>query len=511
MAIADLAGLSHRYAGAASDALREVDLEIGSGLTLVAGRSGSGKSTLLRVFNGLVPHFHGGRFSGRARVAGLDVLTTPTRRLARHVGFVVQDPEAQFVGGTVLREVAFGPENLGVPAGEIPARVEGALSRCGALALRDRRVDQLSGGERQRVAVASALAMEPELLVLDEPTAQLDDHGAQEVSKLLGELAVAGVAVVVTEHRLDRLLAAADRLVVLAAGGVLASGPGATTASRLEDPPELVALAIAAGWSPILLDPEEVRRRLCRLTPLPAAVGAPGAEAWSLRGVTAGPRRRAVLENVDLAGGRGEIVVLVGRNGSGKTTLLRTLAGVLPCLGGRVHRSPGRVAYLPQDPGSVLCLASVSAEIELTLRRGGNADTLDAVLQRFQLADVRGHHPGDLSSGQRQRVALAALLCGSPALALLDEPTRGMDGAARRSLAAAVRQLAEGGTAVVLATHDTELAAMVGHRVVEVREGGVRELGPPRTALTGNGSYATPLGRLLAGGPLTVAEALAAR
>ncbi len=200
-----------------------------------------------------------------------------------------------------------------------------------------------------------------------------------------------------------------------------------------------------------------------------------GGPAWEMDGVAAGPGHDAVVGDVSLVGGAGEVVALLGPNGSGKTTLLRTLAGLLPPLSGTVRRPPGRTAYLPQNPGALLHLPTVRAEVALTLRRTGSPETPEAMLSTFGLARLAGRYPRDLSSGERQRAALAAILAGAPSLALLDEPTRGMDAAARRSLAAAVRKITERGSAVVLATHDTDLAAELADRVVEVRDGRVSE------------------------------------
>lgn len=516
MAIARLRALSHRYGGGATFALREVDLDVAPGMLLVAGSSGGGKSTLLRVLNGLVPHFHGGTISGSVTVAGLDVLRTPTRVLARHVGFVFQDPEAQLLGGTVEREVAFGLENLAVPRAQMRARVEEALAVCGIEALRGRAVATLSGGERQRVAVASTVAMGTAILALDEPTAQLDAEGAAAVVGLIRARADAGVAVVVAEHRLERLLAVADRLAGVEGGRLRGPGPVRDLAADLAAPPQVVRLGMTAAWEPLPLLPAEALRRLGGLRPLPADSGRrawSGEVAWSFDAVAAGmDRRRACVENVTVGGGAGEVVVLMGPNGGGKTTLLRTLAGLQPPLAGTVVRRPGRVAMLPQNPTAVLHLETVRAEVELTLRRTGEpavSASAAAILDELDLTPLADRHPRDLSTGQRQRAALAAMLCGRPAIALLDEPTRGMDAAARGALARLVGRLAADGAAVVLATHDTELAAAVADRVVEVRAGAVRDLGRPRTALTGASPYATQLGALVDGGPVTVEEALA--
>jgi len=508
VAVASLSRLGYSYPGAPEPALDGVDLVLEPGLTVLAGPSGAGKSTLLRVFNGLVPHFHGGRLWGSARVAGLAVAQTPTRELARQVGFVFQDPEAQFVYGLVEREVAFGLENLGLPAPEMTRRVEEALAAAGAGHLRGRAVATLSGGERQRVALASALALRPPLLALDEPTSQLDREGAEAILEACLRLAGEGHAVIVSEHRLDRLLPAAGRLLLADAGRVRAVEPG-----RLPHPPAVVELGRRLGWQPLPLTVEEARARRPELRPPSSPPYPPrvrgGEIAWSLRGVAVAPGPQPLLEAVELAGAAGECVVLVGPNGGGKTTLLRLLAGVLKAAAGRVQQRPGRRAYLPQDPTALLHLPSVREEVELTLRRAGERESADRVLASLGLQAVAGRYPRDLSTGERQRAALAAVLAGRPALALLDEPTRGMDGGARRALAGLVAGLKAGGTAVVLATHDSELAAAVGDRVVEVGGGGVRELGPPERALSDGSLYATQIGRLYPGGPVTVDGVLA--
>ena len=508
MAIAHLDRLTFRYASARAASLRGVTLDLDGGLVLLAGASGSGKSTLLRVLNGLVPHFHGGTIGGLATVAGLDVLRTPTRRLAREVGFVFQDPETQMVGGSVEREVAFGLENIGVAPAPARQRVDEALALCGLDHLRRRAVATLSGGERQRVAVAASMAMGCRILALDEPTSQLDPDGALAVTSLCRTLADRGVTVVVAEHRMERLLPAADGVVLCEAGRVEGPGTPRRLAGRLAAPPPVVELGLAADWDPLPLSADEVRPRL-RRGALPARAAAAGESAWALRGVSAGPERRcAVLEGVDVEGAAGEVVALVGPNGGGKSTLLRTLSGLLPALAGEVWRRPGRVAHLPQNPAAVLHLPTVRAEVELTLRRVGDGEDVEELLALLGLECLGDRHPRDLSSGERQRAAIAALLCGRPALAVLDEPTRGMDATARASLHRLVTRLAARGAAVVLATHDVDLAASLADRVLEVRDGAVRDLGPPRSALTAPSPYATQLGELWEGGPTTVAEAV---
>jgi energy-coupling factor transport system ATP-binding protein len=226
--------------------------------------------------------------------------------------------------------------------------------------------------------------------------------------------------------------------------------------------------------------------------------------AWSLERASAGAGPEPLLEGLDLEGLAGQVTVLMGANGAGKTTLLRVLAGLLRPLRGRVERRPGRVAYLPQNPNAMLHLPTVLAEVKLTLDRARETESPLAVLETLGLQKLAHRYPRDLSSGERQRAALAAVLAGSPSLALLDEPTRGMDGRARAALGHLIAGLRERGASVVVATHDSELAAEVADRVVLLAERRASELGPPDVALSGDGELATQIGRLYPGGPVTV-------
>ncbi|MEA2646399.1 MAG: energy-coupling factor transport system ATP-binding protein [Chloroflexota bacterium] len=512
---AQLERLTYHYPGSDRPALAAVDWTLGGGLTLVTGGSASGKSSLLRVLNGLVPHFHGGRISGAATVLGQDVLRTPTHQLARRVGFVFQDPEAQLLFGTVEREVAFGLENVGVPAAEMPGRIEEALAAAGVEHLRGRRVGDLSGGERQRVVLASALAMRPSILALDEPTSQLDPAGARGFVAACARLSRQGdTTVVMAEHRLDLLLAEAGTLAVIDGGSMVAEGPPATMLDHVSHPPQLVDVAMRLGWAEPPLDAARWRTHapalLRQAPPRPATTGD---LAWEVRrlAVRAGSAGPPVFDGLHLSGHAGEVVALVGANGSGKTTLLRAIAGLARPLAGEAWRTEGRVAYLPQDPSAMLHRPTVRDEVDVTLahdraRDGGATRAAEAeqVMAELDLLPLAGRYPRDLSGGERQRAAIAAVVAGRPAVALLDEPTRGMDGAARASLAGVVRRLRASGAAVVIATHDAELAADLADRVVELRDGRAFELGPPERALSGGATLATQIGSIYPGGPVTV-------
>jgi energy-coupling factor transport system ATP-binding protein len=445
--VARLAGLTYRYPDRREAALVAVDLTIADGFTLVAGPSGSGKSSLLRVLNGLVPHFHGGTVSGDATVCGHDVITTPTRVLARHVGFVFQDPELQSVYPSVERDVAFGLENIGMPAALMRRRLDEAFERTGIGHLRGRAVATLSGGERQRLALAGVLAMRPRILVLDEPLSQLDDDGAASLVATLETLAGGGTAVVVSEHRLDHLAALTGRRLVMLAGRVAESAavPG----------------DVASRRSPANLSP---------YPPSAAPV------AWRLSDVATGATRVPVVEGVSIDGRAGEVVALVGPNGGGKTTLLRTIAGLITPIHGDVERAAGRVAFLPQNPMALLHRSTVAAEVAWTVRGDPSGDDATGLIADLGLASLADRDPRDLSTGERQRAAIAAVLAGAPRLALLDEPTRGMDDAARDALCRVIGRMRAAGCSVVLATHDKNLAAAVADRTIAVGAGTAREI-----------------------------------
>jgi energy-coupling factor transport system ATP-binding protein len=451
VALAGTENLSFGYPASAGPALRDVSVCLAPGqVTLVLGRSGSGKSTLLRAFAGLVPHFHGGRFSGRVEVAGLDTRRHNPARLAGTVATLFQDPEDQVVFTRVLNEVAFGLENVGTPALEIEARALEALASVGAEHLAGRLVTELSGGELQRVCLAATLALEPELLLLDEPTSQLDPDAAEALVELALRLArERGTAVLLTEQRPALPLEICDRVLFLERGRLAFDGPVGQAWAWLEDHHPLF---VSAG--------SDVGVHLHQ----------PGDVTCRVDGVTyAYEDHLLVLDGASLELRRGEVVALVGPNGSGKTTLAKLAAGLLEPLSGRIERR-GRATYLSQDPGRyVFCERAVE---EVGVGVEGDLATAGRALAAVGLAGYEDRHPRDLSSGERERLALAAVLAPEPDLVVLDEPTRGVDPERKRELAALLRNNTERATLVV--THDIAFAQDVADRVVSLARG--REL-----------------------------------
>ncbi|MFV0136270.1 ABC transporter ATP-binding protein [Streptomyces sp. HMX87] len=563
--------VSVTYDGADGPTVQGVDLTVPEGeLVLLVGPSGIGKSTLLGAVSGLVPHFTGGTLRGRVTVAGRDTRTHKPRDLADIVGTVGQDPLAHFVTDTVEEELAYGMESLGLPPAVMRRRVEETLDLLGLADLRDRPISTLSGGQRQRVAIGSVLTPHPEVLVLDEPTSALDPAAAEEVLAVLQRLVHdLGTTVLMAEHRLERVIQYADQVVLLPSPGAapVIGTPAEVMAVSPVYPP-VVDLGRLAGWSPLPLTIRDARRRAAPLrerlsgreprrdAEAPTAAEPPGGaapEATGASGAVAGPVRRRslfrrrprhgtpaavsgpaaearalsvrrgraeVLHGVDLTVSPGETVALMGRNGAGKSTLLSALVGLVAPSGGAVRASGAvphrtsprdlvrRAGLVPQEPRDLLYADTVAAECAAADADAGAAPGTCRALLSELLPGITGDtHPRDLSEGQRLTLALAVVLTARPPLLLLDEPTRGLDYAAKARLTGILRSLAAEGHAIVLATHDVELAVELAHRVVLLAQGEVIADGPTAEVAVTSPSFAPQVAKILAPQKwLTVAE-----
>ncbi|MEV6838683.1 ATP-binding cassette domain-containing protein [Streptomyces sp. NPDC051133] len=535
------------YDGAAGPTVRGIGFEVPEGeLVLLVGPSGVGKSTVLGAVSGLVPHFTGGTLSGRVTVAGRDTRTHKPRELADVVGTVGQDPLAHFVTDTVEDELAYGMESLGLAPEVMRRRVEETLDLLGLAGLRDRPIATLSGGQRQRVAIGSVLTPHPRVLVLDEPTSALDPAAAEEVLAVLQRLVHdLGTTVLMAEHRLERVVQYADRVVLLPAPGEppVVGTPAEVMAVSPVFPP-VVDLGRLAGWSPLPLTVRDARRRAGELrerlaasapagprgpvaqspaplreavrrplfrrrtTPAPEPRRAQAAEVHALSvrrdGITA-------LRRLDLTVTPGETIALMGRNGAGKSTLLGSLVGLVPPTSGTVtvggatpHRTAPRdlvrrVGLVPQEPRDLLYADTVADECAAADHDAGAAPgTCRSLVSELLPGVTDDTHPRDLSEGQCLALALAVVLTARPPLLLLDEPTRGLDYAAKARLVAVLRELAAEGHAIVLATHDVELAADLAHRVVLLAEGEVIADGPTQEIVVSSPSFAPQVTKILA-------------
>jgi energy-coupling factor transport system ATP-binding protein len=522
--------VTYTYPGCEAPALRDVTLEIQPGeLCLLAGLSGHGKSTLLRAACGLVPHFHGGSFAGRVTVAGLDTREHPPADLGALTGALFQDPETQLVMGSVRAEVSLALESRGHTAAMVARDVEEVALALGIDHLLDRSTQELSGGEQQRVALAAALAGRPRVVLLDEPTSQLDPVAGDELIGLLRRLNQEwDTTILLCEHRLERCLSAADRVIAMQEGRVAHDGdPGAFLEWARHAAPALqtpgAKLFSLAGIAPapvgvkqaratlraqgLLADASEQAGEAASGGPdgLPTMAGAGGARKRRRRGarlfgggdgvplairglwfeIPSGP---AILRGMDLIVQAGETVALMGRNGAGKSTLLRQAAGLIKPTRGRIE-STGRVALLLQNPNDYFLREHVGEELSA------------GALAAAGLAELSERNPRDLSGGERQRLALAIVTDGAepPAVLALDEPTRGMDREAKAELAAELRRRAGEGQAVIVATHDPEFAAACADRAVLLADGRVIADGPAAELLAGGWYFSTETARILGG------------
>ncbi len=531
----EIAGLTYAYPGASS-ALRDVSLTLAPGeFALLAGRSACGKTTLLRAACGLVPHFHGGEIEGSVQVAGLDAIASGPSELAAAVGYLAQDPETQVVSTTVAAEIELPLEMRGDPASSRARAVEEVALALAIPHLLGRTVDTLSGGELQRVALAAALVTRPKLVLLDEPTSQLDPVAGDELIWLLRRLNEEwGVAILLAEHRLERCLAAADRVVAMDSGAISFDGSAEdflawaqqadaaleTPAARLfslagiESLPVGVRDARATLWDreERVGGPGRARRPVFRTDHLARDTGSEAKNPARGRDPRPSPPTAAaearnlwvelswsdephdVLKGIDLRIDRGETVALMGRNGAGKSTLLRVLAGLVEPVRGKTT-TPDGMALLSQNPSDYFVRERVGDELP--------GDAGMAALRIVGLEHAVDADPRDLSGGERQRLALAIALAGRmegdelPGLVALDEPTRGMDRARKNDLIELIEGLAGRGAGVVVATHDVEFAASFAERVVLLGDGVVIADGEAAEILSGGWYFATEVARIL--------------
>jgi energy-coupling factor transport system ATP-binding protein len=520
--VIDFEHVTITYTGAASPVLRDVTLHVEEGeLCLVVGRTGAGKSTLLGAINGLVPHFTGGTLAGQVRVDGRNTATHPPRELADVVGVVGQDPLAGFVTDTVEEELAYGMEQLAIPADVMRKRVEETLDLLGLAELRNRALHEISGGQQQRVAIGAVLTAHPRILVLDEPTSALDPTAAEEVlaaiTRLVHDL---GVTVVLAEHRLERVVQYADRVIHLPGDGSVTAGSPAAMFATTSVAPPVVELGRLARWSPLPLSVRDARRlaeplrdRIGRNQAVPARrLVARGRLLLRARNVVVRYGDVVAVRGLNLELTAGEVTGLMGRNGSGKSSLLWALQGSGPRQAGLVQvdgRDPkalsaraarALVGLVPQTPADLLYLDTVAGELAQADSEsdGAASPTARELLDRLAPGIPDDSHPRDLSEGQRLSLVLAIQLRAAPLVVLLDEPTRGLDYHAKQALIGIVDALAAEGRTVVVSTHDVEFIARAADRVVVMADGDIVADGPTTDVIVASPAIAPQVAKILA-------------
>lgn len=511
------------YAEQSEPVLRDVSLRIDEGeFVVVVGDTGVGKSTLLQLVNGTVPNFTGGHLIGDVVINGRSIRDHQPNALADVVGVVPQDPLASFVTDVVEDELAYTMECLGLDAQTMRKRIEETIDILGLEPIRHRSIRTLSGGQQQRVAIAAVLVAHPRILVLDEPTSALDPNAADDVLSALQRLVHdVGITVIMSEHRLERVLQFADRLIAVSADGSVRIGDPRTVMADAPSVPPIVAMARTFGWTPMPLTVREARAAAAELRaavngqqPPLRIIDGDAKPVATLDDVTVQYGLHTALLRVSLHLRAGEICALMGRNGAGKSTLLRALAGDLTPQHGVVRVDgadpvtlrgsalPTRIGVVPQQPGDLLMAQRVSHECRDADRDSSLAPGTTRALLALLAPDIDDDaHPRDLSEGQRLSLALAIVLAPQPGLLLLDEPTRGLDYSGKRRLTEILRAAAAAGTAIMVATHDVELAAELAHTVLVLADGDVVAHDRATNILTTSPLFAPQVSKVLAPSP----------
>ncbi|NMC61099.1 MAG: ABC transporter ATP-binding protein [Candidatus Methanofastidiosa archaeon] len=516
------------YPDSLKPSLDRINVKIEEGEFLViSGPSGGGKSTFLRSINGLIPNFYGGKISGEVLVHGRNASETPTNQMSELVGMVFQDPENQLISNHVEREIAFGMENLCFPNDLMKKRIEEALDAVNISRLRNRITSELSGGQKQKVAIASALAMHPSILLLDEPTSELDPRSAEEVlnviEKINDEL---GLTILLVEHRLERVIHHVDRILMIDGGKLIYDGsPRNIKSEHIEN--------WKVGLPPVTRLSLNFKDRLNNGIPLTVKEA-----RLSLKGVLSNPKNKIswerknssdrisfsmekvffsydgekdVLKNISLNVYEGDMIALMGKNASGKTTLVKLMNGLIKQRKGKVllfGKKIGdysiddlikKVGIVFQDPNLHLFNDTVQEEVAFVLRNLEMEEKLidkkvEEILRRFKIYQYRNIYPHDLSGGERQRVALASVLVSEPEILILDEPTRGMDYYLKRELISYLREKAK---TVIMVTHDVETAAEFADRVILLSEGNIISDGNKRDVLSKALLFSPQINRLV--------------
>lgn len=536
MALVTVKNLSFRYPEADEAALHDLSLEIGEGeFVLLCGASGCGKTTLLRSLKpSLAPH---GEQTGSVFYDGIPLAELEERRAAGEIGYLLQNPENQIVTDMVWHELAFGLENLGLPPEQIRLRTAEMASYFGLLPLYHRQTADLSGGQKQLLNLAAVMAMRPRLLILDEPTSQLDPIAAGQFLETARRLnRDTGVTILLAEHRLEEAFSMADRVLLMEKGRIICNAPPRALAAELhaKGADELLqSLPTAAriyyalgGGADCPMTVREGRSYLQTLLPAQTLAAAeektekqPTAKketALRLKRVFFRYERETpdVLRDLELTVSRGELLTIVGANGSGKSTLLSLLAGLRqPTAGkllvdgkGRTEKKAlrERVGLLPQNPQTLFVKDTLEADLRemlprLACGREEGERRLAETIKLLSLKKLLSRHPYDLSGGEQQKAALAKLLLRDPAILLLDEPTKGLDPYARQTLGQLLARLAGQGRAVVAVTHDIEWSALFADRCALLFDGQLAAEGEPRHFYAQNSYYTTAAARMTQG------------
>jgi len=515
--VANIENVTFSYPQIDSPSLTDVNLDIEHGeFVLLVGPSGCGKSTLVRTLNGLIPILSGGKLDGRVLINGKDIKGEKIHKLALQVGMVFQNPDTQLFSLTIGEDIAFGPENLGLPRQEIIDRTDHALDITGLKHLRDRFIFTLSGGEKQRTAIGGNIAMEPDLLILDEPTSDLDPVGTKEVLNIIKRLnKEKNISIILIEHKIDEVVKLASRVVLMEKGKITLDGDPCEIFGNHEDqmkkagiyPPQLSEISniLNSTNNKEAMSYKAVLERMIKVLPGSDS----DLQVNNTKPVNARPHLEIKelyhqfeggaygLKNINLQINQAEFIALIGHNGSGKTTLSHHLIGLLRPTQGKIlingtdirdlstPQVAQEVGFLFQNPDNQIFTDKVNEEIKFGLKNMRLDDEeidkrVNSALEMMELTEYKNRHPHSLSRGQRQRLAVASILAMEPNIIVLDEPTTGQDRAHVNKFLQHIEELNKLGKTVIFITHDMNIAARYSTRMIVMKKGEVFLDGPTR-------------------------------
>lgn len=493
--------LTYNYPNVITPALDNINLEIQEGeFILLVGPSGCGKSTLVQCLNGIIPKVAGGDLRGKIKIGGKDISNCKVHQLSKYVGMVFQNPNAQLFGLTVEEDVAFGPENLGIARDEIQKLVEKSIGIVGIEKLRKRFTFTLSGGEKQRTAIAGAIAMEPKILVFDEPTSDIDPVGTKQVLETLKRINKdRSITIILIEHKIDEVFGIADRTIVMDRGKIILDGKTCEVFTHNLDllesigiyPPQLIRLSrmlsVKPSYNDIFSYFNSLNGSFQEFSEVKNIKKSPSKvvfeDVWfNYRG---GP---PALKGISLEIKKGEFIAMIGPNGSGKTTLLSCLIGFIKPGKGRILIDGQdiknlcvadlaiKVGYLFQNPDLQLFTDTIAQEVGFGLKNRSlaAADINKKVAQAMEimeLSEYRDRHPHSLSRGQRQRLAVASILSMEQEIIVLDEPTTGQDRGHLSKFLSQIKKLNDAGKTIIMITHDMSIVAEYAERTILMEEG----------------------------------------
>lgn len=486
MSYISIENFSYCYPNGEQKSLNDINMKIEKGeIILLTGKSGSGKSTLAKALTGAVPNFYGGTVSGHIRVNGINLKDMSHKERAAVVTMVFQDPEKQLVMNKVHREVAFGLENIGVESGQIKRRVWESLQFTNIMDIADREINTLSGGQKQKVAIASALSYMPQVIILDEPTSQLDPTSAEEIVSTINKInEELGITIVIIEQRINKWFQIADRICIMEKGSLSFIGNKNQLFESNTDfsmfLPHYLRVVKEAGIKEMPRNFKACRsllshiidRNRIQVMKVSKTPSVNKCSAVDIKRVTCKYGNFHAVRDMSINIRQGDRLAILGANGAGKSTLLKSIIGLTSFSGTikayekdikemKTKELYKIIGYVSQNPNDYISKDTVFEELEFTLKNNNSLDiqAIDDTLSMLGILHLKHKNPRDVSGGERQRIAIASIMVMKPKILLLDEPTRGLDYDAKRALGMLLHSINNSGTTIILVTHDVDFAA----------------------------------------------------